>query len=559
MQRVCFFVKMHQKGYIMVNINILEGLPTGGWIGILVAVLLVAIVGGYFLASFLIKRKSAKAQNSAEGIIENAKGKAEKILADAKAEARRDVDGMKAQAQRDIDDRKKSIVASENKLEQRENLLDKREDAIIQREDAIIQREDSVIQKEGQIEEKRNELDQMKSNLAVKDKELQEKIDSIIVELQKVAGMSLDEARDELMRRVEEKEVKRIALYKEQMEEDAKSQAEDRAKVILSVAMEKYAQDVVTEHSTSTVALPSDEMKGRIIGREGRNIKSMEALFGVSLIIDDTPETITVSCFDPIRREKAKLTLEALIRDGRIQPGRIEEVYKKVSDELEDTLRRIGEQTVFKLGLPRINAGLLPYIGRLRYRTSYGQNVLDHSIQVAYLVSVMASEFGIDPVLAKRAGLLHDIGKSIDAEMEGSHVELGAKLAKKFGEPEVVINAIESHHGDVPKKHIISELVTAADTLSAARPGARSETLETYIKRLEQLEEICKSFNGVQSSYALQSGRDVRVMVVPEKVSDEDARVLAVQIRDKIEDEMQFPGQIKVSVIRETRAVEIAK
>ena len=300
-------------------------------------------------------------------------------------------------------------------------------------------------------------------------------------------------------------------------------------------------------------------MKGRIIGREGRNIKSMEALFGVSLIIDDTPETITVSCFDPIRREKAKLTLEALIKDGRIQPGRIEDLYNKISNEFEDSLRRIGEQTVFKLGLPRISAGLYPYLGRLKYRTSFGQNVLDHSIQVAYLSSVMASELGLDPIMAKRAGLLHDIGKSIDAEQEGSHVQLGSQLAKKFNEPDIVINAIESHHGDVPKKYLISELVTAADTLSAARPGARSETLETYIKRLEQLESICKSFNGVQSSYALQSGRDVRVMVVPEKVSDDDAKVLAIQIRDKIESEMQYPGQIKVSVIRETRATEIAK
>ena len=248
-----------------------------------------------------------------------------------------------------------------------------------------------------------------------------------------------------------------------------------------------------------------------------------------------------------------------MIRDGRIQPGRIEDLYQKISDEFDESLKRIGEQTVFKLGLPRINSGLLMYIGRLKYRTSYGQNVLDHSIQVAYLSSVMASELGLDPVLAKRAGLLHDIGKSIDAEQEGSHVQLGSMLAKKFNEPDAVINAIESHHGDVPKKYLISELVTAADTLSAARPGARSETLETYIKRLEQLETICKSFDGVHSSYALQSGRDVRVMVIPDRISDEDAKVMAVQIREKIESEMQYPGQIKVSVIRETRAVEIAK
>jgi ribonuclease Y len=327
----------------------------------------------------------------------------------------------------------------------------------------------------------------------------------------------------------------------------------------MALAMEKYAQDVTCERNSSAVALPSDEMKGRIIGREGRNIKSMEQLFGVSLIIDDTPETLTVSCFDPIRREKAKLTLEALIRDGRIQPGRIEDLYQKISDEFDESLRRIGEQTVFKLGLPRISSGLLMYIGRLKYRTSYGQNVLDHSIQVAYLSSVMASELGLDPVLAKRAGLLHDIGKSIDAEQEGSHVQLGSMLAKKFNEPDTVINAIESHHGDVPAKFIISNLVQAADTLSAARPGARSETLENYIKRIEQLESICKSYDGVYQCFAMQSGREVRVMVIPEKVDDLQAFKLAREIRERIETEMTYPGQIKVSVIREYRAIETAK
>lgn len=517
-------------------------MTTLAWVflSLMIVAILVAIAAILFP---IFQRK--KANNSATKIVEDANIKAEKILANAKIEGKNTVDEMKQTADKDIAERKQAIAANEQKLDNREAALDKREDAIITRET--------------QIDQKRSEYEQKIAALDGKEKDLQTKIDSIIVELQKVANMTLEEAQKELMARVEEKEMKKIALYKEQMEEEAESQAEDKAKTLLALSMEKYAQDVTCEHNSSTVALPSDDMKGRIIGREGRNIKSMEQLFGVSLIIDDTPETLTVSCFDPIRREKAKLTLEALIRDGRIQPGRIEDLYTKISQEFDDSLRRIGEQTVFKLGLPRINAGLYPYIGRLKYRTSYGQNVLDHSIQVAYLASVMASELGQDPVMAKRAGLLHDIGKSIDAEQEGSHVQLGSQLAKKFGEPDVVINAIESHHGDVPKKYIISELVTAADTLSAARPGARSETLETYIKRLEQLETICKSFDGVQSSYALQSGRDVRVMVVPEKISDEDAKVLAVQIRDKIENEMQFPGQIKVSVIRETRAVEIAK
>ena len=511
---------------------------------VFLVIAILAIIAAVFAFVWPIIKKNG-AENKASKIVSDANVKAEQILANAKLEGKSEVDQMRKVAQEDIDERKKVVIASETKLDNREAALDKREDAIITRET--------------QIDEKRNEYEQRLQALDVKDKDLQAKIDSIIVELQKVANMSLEQAKDELMARVEEKEAKRIALYKEQMEEEAQSQAEDKAKTLMALAMEKYAQDVTCERNSSAVALPSDEMKGRIIGREGRNIKSMEQLFGVSLIIDDTPETLTVSCFDPIRREKAKLTLEALIRDGRIQPGRIEDLYQKISDEFDESLRRIGEQTVFKLGLPRISSGLLMYIGRLKYRTSYGQNVLDHSIQVAYLSSVMASELGLAPVLAKRAGLLHDIGKSIDAEQEGSHVQLGSMLAKKFNEPDTVINAIESHHGDVPKKYLISELVTAADTLSAARPGARSETLETYIKRLEQLETICKSFDGVHSSYALQSGRDVRVMVVPDKISDEDAKVMAVQIREKIESEMQYPGQIKVSVIRETRAVEIAK
>jgi ribonucrease Y len=510
----------------------------------IIAAIIAVGLSFYFLKT-KPKKESDNAQKKADTILQEANSKSDKIIADAKAEGKKEAEELKKAAEKDINERKQTISQTEAKLDNRESALDKREDAIISRE--------------AQIDQKRTEYEERIKALDVKDKELQDKIDSILVELQKVANMTTEQAKEELMARVEEKEAKRIALYKEQMEEEAQSQAEDKAKTLMSLAMEKYAQDVTCERNSSTVALPSDEMKGRIIGREGRNIKSMEQLFGVSLIIDDTPETLTVSCFDPIRREKAKLTLEALIRDGRIQPGRIEDLYKKISDEFDDSLKRIGEQTVFKLGLPRISSGLLPYIGRLKYRTSYGQNVLDHSIQVAYLTSVMASELGLDPVLAKRAGLLHDIGKSIDAEQEGSHVQLGSQLAKKFNEPEVVINAIESHHGDTPKKFLISELVTAADTLSAARPGARSETLETYIKRLEQLETICKSFDGVQSSYALQSGRDVRVLVVPEKVSDEDAKVLAVQVREKIESEMQYPGQIKVSVIRETRAVEIAK
>ncbi len=532
---------------------------------------------GAFVVFEIYRRKKTAGQSEAEEIINNANEEAQnivnkansesqKIISDAKTDADReakqiqfeakqvrseaeqlkaDAERLKKETEEDLIERKKNVAACEQRNNQKEDALDKREVNLLKREESLDKRKTA-------IENKEEELDQREEGLAIKEA-------SISSELEKVAKMTTEEAIDRLMQKVEEQEAKRIALYKEQAEEEAQSKAAENAKTVMCLAMEKYAQDVTSEHSTSSVALPSDELKGRIIGREGSNIKSMEAIFGVSLIIDDTPETITVSCFDPIRREKAKLTLEALIRDGRIQPGRIEDVYKKVSDDFDESLRRIGEQTVFKLGLPRISQGLLPYIGRLKYRTSFGQSVLDHYIQVAYLASVMADELGLDATAAKRAGLLHDIGKAVDAEMEGSHVQLGSQLAKKYGEPDVVINAIESHHGDFPKRYLISELVTAADTLSAARPGARSETLETYIKRIEQLESICKRFDGVQSSYALQSGRDVRIMVVPEKVSDEDAVVLASRIRDAVEEEMQFPGQIKISVIRETRAVQIAK
>lgn len=513
-------------------ITALIGLIVGGAIGVAVMILV-----PYF--------KEKRAKSNAEKIIHDAEVKADHIQKNAKIDAKTLTNELKAAAEKEIKERKQIVAESEKKLAQREQAIDRRDASLSTKEDAL--------------EQKKETYNNRLAALDKKEDELQLKIDSIIAELEKVAQMSVSEAHDELMRRVEEKMNKEIAAYIKNREDEAEEQADGKAKDIMSLAMSKYAQEVTNERTVSIVSLPSDEMKGRIIGREGRNIKSLESLLGVDIIIDDTPEVITVSCFDPVRREVARMTLDRLIKDGRIQPGRSEEIFNKCKEEVHQSVVKAGEQAVFKLGLPRMHKELLEYVGRLKYRTSYGQNVLDHSIQVAYLAGIMAAELGLDQTLAKRAGLLHDIGKSADFEMDGSHVEVGARLAKKYGEPDVVINAIESHHGDKPSKYVISNLVQAADTLSAARPGARSETLENYIKRIEDLENICKSYEGVQNCYAMQSGREVRVTVIPDKVDDLQAFKMARDIKDKIQNEMTYPGQIKVSVIRELRAVEVAK
>ena len=515
---------------------------TGLWIALAAVGGVLLGAGIFFLVLFLKSRHQVRKANK---IIRDAEIKAEHIAKNAQLDAKRAVQEAENRADRDIKERKQEVANLENKLFQREQNIDRRDS--------------QLTQKEAALDEKNEKLDRRLKDCDRKEAQLQEKIDSIIVELEKVAKMSTQEARDQLFAQVESKVSKEMTVYIKNKEDEANEQAAQKAQEILGLAISKYAQDVTTERTVSVVALPSDEMKGRIIGREGRNIRTLEQILGVDLIIDDTPEVITVSCFDPIRREIARRSLESLIKDGRIQPGRIEEICEKTKKELEETIHKTGQDVAFKLGLPRINPQLLDYVGRLKYRTSYGQNALDHSIEVATLAGIMAAELGLDQNLAKRAGLLHDIGKSVDFETDGSHVELGARLAKKYGEPEVVINAIESHHGDVPAKFVISNLVQAADTLSAARPGARSEMLENYIKRLEKLEEICKSYEEVYQSYALQSGRELRVMVMPDKIDDTGAFKLARDIKDRIEAEMTYPGQIKVSVIREYRAIETAK
>ena len=512
---------------------------------LLIVLPLVGIALGFFLSFLVPYFQKKNATKEANKIIRDAENKAKIIKGDAKIDAKTLTNELKAAAEQEIKERKQTVVELEKKLDQREASIDRREQSLQSKEDAL--------------ESKKLMYDQRLQALDKKESEVQSKLDSIINELQKVAEMSLADARDELMKRVEQKMTKEIATFMKNKEEEAEEKCEEKAKEMLSLAISKYSQDVTCERTVSTVVLPSEEMKGRIIGREGRNIKSLESLLGVDIIIDATPEVITLSCFDPIRREIARLTLEGLIKDGRIQPGRIEEIYQRTKKEMADNVRKIGEQTVARLGIARVNRELLDYIGRLKYRTSYGQNALEHSIQVAILAGVMASELGFDQTLAKRAGLLHDIGKAADFELEGSHVEVGVRLAKKYGEGDVVINSIESHHGDVQSKYVISNLVQAADTLSAARPGARSETLENYVQRIEALENVCKSFEGVSNCYALQSGREVRVTVVPDKVDDVASYKLAHDIREKIENEMTYPGQIKVQVIREVRAVEIAK
>ncbi len=514
-------------------------------VGLPIITAVVGILAGMAIIFFVPFFRKQRAQNNARKIIREAEIKAEHITKNAQLDGKQAVIELKQEANKEIQERKQEIANLENKLAQREQGIDRRDAALIA--------------KENTLDEKNENLNRRLKELDKKEATLQAKIDSIIEELEKVAQMSTQEARDELFARVESKISKEIAAYIKNKEEEAKDEADERAKELLGLALSKYAQEVTTERTVSVVALPNDEMKGRIIGREGRNIRSLEQLLGVDLIIDDTPEVITVSCFNPIRREIARLSLEALIKDGRIQPGRIEEIVEKCKREVEESIHKTGQEVAFKLGLPRINKELLDYVGRLKYRTSYGQSALDHSIEVAYLSGIMAAELGLDQNLAKRAGLLHDIGKAADFEVDGSHVEVGARLAKKYGEPDVVINSIESHHGDVPAKYIIANIVQAADTLSAARPGARSEILENYIKRIEQLEEICNSYEGVYQSYAMQSGRELRVMVVPEKIDDVAAFKLARDIRERIEAEMTYPGQIKVSVIREYRAVETAK
>lgn len=518
-------------------------MPSMNIVSILSYVLAIAV--GVLIYFIYAKLNISKANVSAEKIIDDANTKADNLVKEAILDAKTQAYELKLEAEKEIKEQRHEIIELENKLSDREKE--------IERKDITVQGKEEVLaQRVKQLNEKEAGIDKLEA-------ELKNKIDSKVVELEKVAAMSAREAKEELFKQVEQQISLEMSAYIKEQEEEAKSKAADLSRDIIANAINRYAQEEVTERTVTVVALPSEEMKGRIIGREGRNIKAIEQATGVDLIIDDTPETIVLSSFDPLRREIAKVTIENLIKDGRIHPGRIEEIYDKTCKEIKAKIIEKGEEAIFGLGISKIDPELVEIIGKLHFRTSYGQNALQHSIEVANLAGLLAAEVGENVSLAKRAGLLHDIGKAIDFEAEGSHVEIGEKIAKKYDEDEVVINAIASHHGDTPATSIISSLVAIADTISASRPGARNDSLENYVKRLQQLEEIANSFDGVEKSFAMQAGRDLRVIVKPEEMDELTSIKVARDIKDRIENEMQYPGTIRITVIRETRAVEEAR
>lgn len=502
------------------------------------------VAGGGIVVLFNYRRENS-ASKKAEALIEKGKKEAEKAKRDSLLEAKEEAYKLKLDAEKEIKEKKQELKESEERLIQRENSIDKRDELYQKREANLDEREAKLTERQNKIQEEQSKVESMK----------EEELEL----LQKISGFSKEKAKEMVMSRVKEAMTKEITAYIREQENTAKLEVDKKAKNLLVNSMQRYAADIANEQTVTVVTLPNDDMKGRIIGREGRNIRTIEAITGVDLIIDDTPEAVVLSSFDPLRREIARLTLEDLIKDGRIHPTRIEELYDKISKEMKHKIVEYGNETLFELGITKVDPALVELIGRLYFRTSYGQNALQHSKEVAHLAGVLASELGENVALAKRAGLLHDIGKSVDHEIEGSHVEIGVDLAKKFGESETVVNAIASHHGDTEAKSVISVLVAIADTLSASRPGARNDSLENYIKRLSQLEEVTKEMTGVEKSFAVQAGRELRVIVKPEEVDDLESHRIAREVKEKIESTMQYPGTIKVTVIRETRAQEEAK
>lgn len=500
---------------------------------------------GYFARKFFAERKVKKAEAEAKAIVEEAKKEAESRHREIKLELKDQLYKMRQNFDRETKDRREELANIERKVHQREGNMERKLEILDKKEREIQSRERSLIDREKKSQGKEAELDRILAEERTK--------------LQKISGLTVEEAKRLLLSRIESDVKFEAASMIKRVEDEARLEAEKRAKHIVSLAMQRCSAEHTVESTVSVVHLPSDEMKGRIIGREGRNIRALEVATGIDVIVDDTPEAVILSGFDIVRREIARISLERLIEDGRIHPARIEEVVEKVKKEMAAKIRDEGEKTILEVGLTGIHPEIVNYLGRLKYRTSYGQNVLQHSKEVAYLMSVIAAEMEYDPVLAKRIGLLHDIGKAVTHEVEGSHAKIGADLAKKFGESPDVVHAIEAHHQDIKARTAYAVLVQVGDAISASRPGARRETLEGYIKRLEQLESIADSFKGVDKAFAIQAGREIRVIVKPEQIKDEHAIVLARDISKKVEEGMEYPGQIKVTVIRETRAVEYAK